>query len=890
MGLNARRRRNAAALDRFAWDGPLVFEDPETTKGWDESKHPRRPSGSDAGGEFAPAGVVPEAGGHPITGGSDAGPRALLARMAEEAKAGGFTYNPRTGKVPTEGFSVGVAFDDKSTASYDAANFSVADVEAFWQANAARMADSRVYIGGWLDEGKVWLDVTRVYPKDMKDVAIRVGRKRNQIAIADLGAIGKGDWDHAFVNTGGDGAVVKSALDYDTGRGHVAKGGQAHYFLFEPGASPREVHAAIMAACNTTKAWEEDKHPRHPAGNEQGGEFAPAGAAGAAAGSGSGGTRSKRPADLEDLDLTDEQIALSERVLATVNDETGVTYAQALAYGVGAQQTIEDSSPEREAHRVAVQAAYMESHGWATTPTGHQFDYIMGVPGAGKSSMVQGAQDKFHSFHIDQDQIKALLNGYDGGRGAVAVHEEAALIADRIFALAGREGRNVIVEGTGKTLANAQALVEDAKKAGYRVTLHVVSLDSDEAVSRAASRFKRTGRPVPLRMMWKMRGVPEKNFDILAKQTGVVDEAIHWDNNVKRGEPARKVRHVTNGVRKGHHDGGGRPAARGTGAGQRSWTDLGAGSAHGGADPRAVPGYRTHPAPEALNGSLPERRLKFNPHHAPAGSPAGGEFTTGPLVEDHEARSLAYAQSALRLRARAAAHLARGGSADQYDRMIAFAEGHARKAAEHAARAHAGWRARRAAAEGLFVKGMIGPGDVHVDGPLGSESPTKRRRRMPAKSPADRYTIGPVLQEAVKALRASNGYVPLYKAQAADQRIVCGWASIIAEPDGTPIVDRHGEVIEEHELVLAEREFMRDHRVLGKQHQLFDGQGEVIESLVVTKQAKLDLGLPDYVPIGWLIAAKVWDDALWADAKAGNLPAFSIGGSARPEPYGQAGS
>jgi hypothetical protein len=58
----------------------------------------------------------------------------------------------------------------------------------------------------------VWLDVVTVYPESMRSEAIRAGVAANQKAIADLEAIYRQDWAHAFIDTGGTGQTTKYAV------------------------------------------------------------------------------------------------------------------------------------------------------------------------------------------------------------------------------------------------------------------------------------------------------------------------------------------------------------------------------------------------------------------------------------------------------------------------------------------------------------------------------------------------------------------------------------------------------------------------------------------------------------------------------------------------------
>jgi hypothetical protein len=115
-----------------------------------------------------------------------------------------------------------------------------------------------------------------------------------------------------------------------------------------------------------------------------------------------------------------------------------------------------------------------------------------------------------------------------------------------------------------------------------------------------------------------------------------------------------------------------------------------------------------------------------------------------------------------------------------------------------------------------------------------------------------------------------------------EQRIVYGWASVITE-DGVPVVDRQGDVIEADTLVKAVNDFMEHVRV-GKTMHSGEQTGMVIHSLPVTKEICGSLGIQCNRE-GWIVAYKVYDDAVWAMVKSGELAAFSIGGRAVKEEY-----
>ena len=113
-----------------------------------------------------------------------------------------------------------------------------------------------------------------------------------------------------------------------------------------------------------------------------------------------------------------------------------------------------------------------------------------------------------------------------------------------------------------------------------------------------------------------------------------------------------------------------------------------------------------------------------------------------------------------------------------------------------------------------------------------------------------------------------------------EQRMVYGWASVVTE-NGEPVVDRQGDVIEPDTLVKAVSEFMEHVRV-GKVMHTGDPVGTIIHSFPVTKELSDALGIHSDRE-GWIVAYKVYDDAVWDMVKSGELAAFSIGGRAVKE-------
>lgn len=111
--------------------------------------------------------------------------------------------------------------------------------------------------------------------------------------------------------------------------------------------------------------------------------------------------------------------------------------------------------------------------------------------------------------------------------------------------------------------------------------------------------------------------------------------------------------------------------------------------------------------------------------------------------------------------------------------------------------------------------------------------------------------------------------------------VVWGWASVITDEQGQPVVDSQGDVILPHDLQKAAHNYMLHSRDGGVMHEE-TGVATLVESLVTTPDTIAAL-FPNVakgaIPTGWLVAFKVTDPAVWKRVKDGELAAFSIHGT-----------
>lgn len=126
-----------------------------------------------------------------------------------------------------------------------------------------------------------------------------------------------------------------------------------------------------------------------------------------------------------------------------------------------------------------------------------------------------------------------------------------------------------------------------------------------------------------------------------------------------------------------------------------------------------------------------------------------------------------------------------------------------------------------------------------------------------------------------KAASGEDGVEVEFVKADAERRLVWGWASIVTK-GGKSVVDHQGDQITPEDLETAVHNYVRTSRISKRQH-TGSPTAEYVEGIVFTKAKQQALGI-DLGREGWFAGFYVHDDQTWADAKAGKLPALSIGG------------
>jgi len=111
----------------------------------------------------------------------------------------------------------------------------------------------------------------------------------------------------------------------------------------------------------------------------------------------------------------------------------------------------------------------------------------------------------------------------------------------------------------------------------------------------------------------------------------------------------------------------------------------------------------------------------------------------------------------------------------------------------------------------------------------------------------------------------------------AEERLVFGWASVVAEVDGSPLVDSQGDILDLPSLESAVYGFVEDSRQAGEMHT--KRVGRLVESFMVTPEKLEKMGLAkDALPPGAWMGFRIENDEAWEKVKNGEYSMFSIGG------------
>lgn len=140
----------------------------------------------------------------------------------------------------------------------------------------------------------------------------------------------------------------------------------------------------------------------------------------------------------------------------------------------------------------------------------------MGLPGAGKSYVLNENYNMEDYILIDPDRIKEEKEDYDPKHPEV-YHEWSKKEAKMRMAMAVYQGQNLIIDGTGTNVEKMYKQIKELQMQQYKVILLYVKVSLKTSIKRNSERE----RNVPESIIYEKFETIEYAFDILS---GIADE------------------------------------------------------------------------------------------------------------------------------------------------------------------------------------------------------------------------------------------------------------------------------------------------------------------------------------------------------------------------------
>lgn len=114
-----------------------------------------------------------------------------------------------------------------------------------------------------------------------------------------------------------------------------------------------------------------------------------------------------------------------------------------------------------------------------------------------------------------------------------------------------------------------------------------------------------------------------------------------------------------------------------------------------------------------------------------------------------------------------------------------------------------------------------------------------------------------------------------------DEQLVFGWASVAKLADGSRPKEWQDDIVDAEDLEPAIYDYMLKSRLSNEMHVPGTESGEIVESIIFTKQKMKEMGIPEgVIPEGWWVGYKIHDPEVYQKAKSGLYKMFSIEGEA----------
>lgn len=184
---------------------------------------------------------------------------------------------------------------------------------------------------------------------------------------------------------------------------------------------------------------------------------------------------------------------------------------------------------------------------WGKDPAKGQPTLMMlgGGPASGKSSVLAVDADDPDMLTVNPDELKDILPGYsemsrETDAAGTYYHEESSALGKRLSSVAYKEQYNVLYDSAGDGSTNSmRKKIKEARDEGYRVEARYVTVNTEDALERNLSRYKKAkerGENPRLVPDDVLIGTHAKVTDISIELAPEFDYIELWDNNGDYGE------------------------------------------------------------------------------------------------------------------------------------------------------------------------------------------------------------------------------------------------------------------------------------------------------------------------------------------------------------------
>jgi predicted ABC-type ATPase len=223
----------------------------------------------------------------------------------------------------------------------------------------------------------------------------------------------------------------------------------------------------------------------------------------------------------------------------TISSDESYTHATTIIRGAGHGRAIDTKAIDTKAihapngtysreRSIMHQAIISHLLGRSKPQASPEAVFTAGGAASGKSALAGKASEAMRNMptpknhvYINADDIKKMLPEYTAlgelGKGelaAPATHEESSDIAKVLTAIAIKQKRHVVIDGTGNSeVGKFGDKLRAAKANGYRVTARYAHVPTETALERERARATRTGRKVPEDVVRKQHRVVSQSYE-----------------------------------------------------------------------------------------------------------------------------------------------------------------------------------------------------------------------------------------------------------------------------------------------------------------------------------------------------------------------------------------